>query len=81
MTQKNIDYFKELISMAEQGDEDQVQRLTYLLRAVKRYNASLLKKDDGLYQPGQLGAFSADDDIMLIGLTRAGEKPPSYGRK
>ena len=66
--------------MVEQGDQEQIDRLTYLWQAVKRYNANLGKEKKQLYLPGQRGIIP-EDDIMSNWLTRAGDKPPSNGRK
>jgi hypothetical protein len=73
-TAKAVEYFKELIFMVEQQDAEQLEKLAYLYDAAKRYDR---KKSGAQHIPGQIG-FLAEDDLMLDGLTRAGEKPPTY---
>ena len=80
-TAKAIQYFKELLVMVEEeGDQDQIEKLHFLHDAAKRYDKRKAKQGS-IHIPGQRGIVP-EDDLMLNGLTRAGEKPPSsYGRK
>lgn len=49
LTQKNIDYMKELIVAVEVGDDEATQKLTAAWRAVERINAREAREFEGEY--------------------------------